>query len=386
VQKHHIHIAASCDDSFARHLLVALTSAKLNCGEGDFLDIHIIDGNISAASKQRLAELEEPEVLRIGFIEVIDPDTYADFHLSEDIPHITTATFYRYMLPSALPALDKVLYLDCDIVVKGSLARLYETDVSQYYFAGSDDLLEEENTVRLDLEQYCNAGVLLINLKRWREEDIERKLVEYTLARGDQLVYGDQDVLNTVLQSGIFKLQRRYNAQVGSYAICESRGFNAIGRTDAVILHFIGKDKPWVAGTRNPFAEDYYQVLAQTSYQREYRVEYRRYRRESRGRRVRDFLRNLYSKLSVSNRNQIEIINQNNFIIQQNAEILRVLREVRRGSALDAGQGGNNDKQPDAGQGGNSGKGQPGSDQGVNNSGKGQPGGGQGGNSDKGSR
>ena len=115
--------------------------------------------------------------------------------------------------------------------------------------------------IRLNLDKYFNAGVMLVNLDKWRRDGIQQKLFEYVEKNSDKILWGDQDVLNVVLQDGIKYIDKRWNAQVGEYEHCND--FNKIGE-EAYILHYIGKVKPWQPGNKNPFKEMYFKYFNMT--------------------------------------------------------------------------------------------------------------------------
>nr|WP_208913881.1 glycosyltransferase family 8 protein [[Haemophilus] ducreyi] len=100
-------------------------------------------------------------------------DTIKNFktysHISSD------TTFFRYFISDFIEQ-DKVIYLDADIVVNGSLTELYQTDISNYFLAAVKDIISEKIYVN---NHIFNAGMLLINNKKWREHNITQS-VSYT--------------------------------------------------------------------------------------------------------------------------------------------------------------------------------------------------------------
>ncbi|WP_330847969.1 glycosyltransferase family 8 protein, partial [Streptococcus suis] len=93
---------------------------------------------------------------------------------------ISLETYFRILLPSQLPELDRILYLDCDILVKGSLNPLWESDLTHHYLAGVNelDMLHDNSDYRQKIgftpqDIYVNAGVLLFNLELMRQDKIE---------------------------------------------------------------------------------------------------------------------------------------------------------------------------------------------------------------------
>lgn len=255
-----IHIALSSDENYVKQMSVVITSALQNKGVNDNLFFHVLDGGVAKSSREAVLSLQNKSC-KIEFLSIDDSLFNEDMPLGEAIPHVTKATYYRYLLSSLLPKNDKILYLDVDIIILGSLAELYNTDVSDYYVAGAKDILFTENTKRLKVKKYCNAGVLLFNLKKMRKDRMQEKLFAYTIQNNSKIVYGDQDVINSVLQTKIKYLPNKYNAQVGPYTMSDE--YNKLAKKgEATIIHLIGAAKPWVPSSLSPFVDEYYHLLA----------------------------------------------------------------------------------------------------------------------------
>ena len=106
---------------------------------------------------------------------------------------------------------NKILYLDSDIIVTKDISELYSTDVSDYYLAGVEDKLSHKMRDRVNLkdgEVYINSGVQLVNLAKFREDNIEPIIFE-TLRKKD--TYTDQDVINDICRSKILQFPLKYN-------------------------------------------------------------------------------------------------------------------------------------------------------------------------------
>jgi lipopolysaccharide biosynthesis glycosyltransferase len=153
------------------------------------------------------------------------------------------ATYYRYVIADCIPAVDKIIYLDCDMLVLDSLKPLWNTDISGHYVAGVSDMSAHKYIAHLELENktYINAGMLLINAKKWRDDNISEKLFCITTQYADKLLMNDQDVINITFNNGGIKLiNDRYNDQ-------HHKMLNAskIRNKKTCIAHFIGRIKPW---------------------------------------------------------------------------------------------------------------------------------------------
>lgn len=271
-----IHVCFSSDDNYVQHLVVALQSVAVSRKSGDTLDIHILDGGISGENRKLLQQLAQRERMNIHLV-----DVYREKFRNAPIQtvqgsqtHVTLATYYRLLLPELLPGVDKVIYLDCDLVCRSSLAGLYEQDMGTDWIRGVVDIDEKRHTERLGLERYVCAGVLLLNLRAWRENGVQEKCMTFIRDHVDVIVLHDQDVLNVACQGHLSYLDKTWDAQA-----CETRqgrisGFNDIAST-ANIIHFIGGRKPWHPGCRHPYRREYFRYLKLTPY-RNFIWEYRR--------------------------------------------------------------------------------------------------------------
>lgn len=112
---------------------------------------------------------------------------------------------------------DKVLYLDIDVLVRDSLKPLWDTDLGDNWLGACIDLfVERQNAYKqkigmADGEYYFNAGVLLINLKKWRQHDIFKMACEWVEQYKDVMQYQDQDILNGLFKGGVCYANSRFN-------------------------------------------------------------------------------------------------------------------------------------------------------------------------------
>ena len=131
-------------------------------------------------------------------------------------PRYTEAASLRLLLPELLPELDKILYLDCDIIVRQDLARLWnETDLGDNYLAAVFEAAIEGQAERFralgcNPARYFNSGFLLMNLVQMRTEHVSEKLLE--ACRVPYLEFPDQDALNQVCQGHVLPLSPLYNS------------------------------------------------------------------------------------------------------------------------------------------------------------------------------
>ena len=132
-----------------------------------------------------------------------------------NLSHISRATYYRLLMPDLLPSdLEKVIYLDCDIIVNQSIYDLWNTDISNVAIAAVPQIGSGYEAERLGYPLgygYFNAGVTIVNLKYWREHRIALKLINYLSDNCNTIIYHDQDALNAILYDQCFHLLPKWN-------------------------------------------------------------------------------------------------------------------------------------------------------------------------------
>lgn len=164
--------------------------------------------------------------------------------------------YYRIFAAKYLPeTLDRVLYLDPDLIVNGSLNELYSLPMEEYYFAAASHtgpFMRKMNELRLDMEDdspYINSGVMLMNLDRLRKEQNYDEVFNFIKKRKNFLVLPDQDIISSLYGSKIYALDTyRYNMTEMLYQVHApfEKDFNLDWiRSHSVIIHYCGRNKPW---------------------------------------------------------------------------------------------------------------------------------------------
>lgn len=170
-----------------------------------------------------------------------------------EVLHISKAMYYRLMVPQLIPQYKKIIYLDCDLIVKKSLSELYDIDLKDNWVAGGNDYpgLELrkyiEDVLELDSSMYINSGVLLINSDKFLENNVAEKCAELLQRRKDFL-YPDQDAINTVCRGHIYNLDNAWNMQgfkKEAQLLSEYVKLYDSAYDDPAIIHYSTHLKPW---------------------------------------------------------------------------------------------------------------------------------------------
>ncbi len=274
-----VKIVSACDSHYVQHLGVMITSLLENTSMKTSLEFYVIDGGITDADKELLCSCTCFYGCKINFI-TIQADFYARFGES---PSASDATYFRIFVSELLDtSVKKVIYLDCDIVVKKDISELWKVDVSEYFLAAVADCgVEYSGEYAVTLKRklgmkrkdcYFNAGVLLINLVKWREEGISKSICKFLLENKGKIDFADQDGLNAVLCNRWLQLDSQWNQQVAHCEFYEQEKVEWENVTRAVrepwIIHYttsyFSGTKPWNYLDMHPYRQEYYRYLDMT--------------------------------------------------------------------------------------------------------------------------
>lgn len=154
--------------------------------------------------------------------------------------HINYMTFARYFIPQFVEE-EKVLYLDSDVIVTRNLKDLFKIELGNHLVAAAK--------VVYGLEDRFNAGVLLINNKLWKAENIQKQCIDITNNEHETLIEADQTVLNRLCGQRYIVLDDTYNFQIGYDRLAEQRKQYFILEKSLnplpAIIHYLSDDKPW---------------------------------------------------------------------------------------------------------------------------------------------
>lgn len=271
-----MNILITLDENYFPRLRVLLTSLKMN-DPGEHFDIYLLYSGLS----ERMLRAVERWCRAAGYefhpIRM-DGDLFENAPVSSRYP---TEMYYRLLASRLLPQeLNRIIYLDPDILVINPLRPLWETNMSGWLFGaaahtGKTELANDVNRLRLGVEHdYYNSGVLLMDLELGREELIPEEIFRYVEEHRMELLLPDQDLLNAMFGERIFPLDdavwnydaRNYN----NYVMRSSGKYNVKWvMENTAILHFCGKAKPWKPGYIYRFGVLYqhYEQLAGRSWQ-----------------------------------------------------------------------------------------------------------------------
>lgn len=213
-----MNIVYSSDENYVQHMAVSMLSLyKTNSSVTD-LNVFIISNDITNESKAKVDQLAQEQERSVCWID------FAPYkkQLSLDMEWpISISSYARLFLAQMLPdSCERVIYLDCDTVVNDSLEALWNTDMNGCAVAGVKDLVTADFKKRIGLnvdDVYINAGVMLVDLKCWRNNAILSKFIDFINKRKGRVTHHDQGVVNGTLKGSIYVLSPRYNSMTPYY-------------------------------------------------------------------------------------------------------------------------------------------------------------------------
>ena len=254
-----IHIACCSNEKLAPMFGVVVTSVGINVTSDDVM-MYLLHNGLKRSTVKRLQKIADRYNVGLKFLE-IDLEILKDCPVDEKIHYGNIMMYARLLLPSKLPNLDKVIYLDCDLVVCKDLKSLWETDVNDVAVTMAPDLLYQDKATlsRLGINNnYLNSGVIVMNLDYWRKHDVMKRLLAYISDKGNELIYNDQDSLNAILHDERRQLPVKYNV-TPHYFLKNPDNYPKEmheeirdARINPIIFHFLGKIKPWSLGCYLP--------------------------------------------------------------------------------------------------------------------------------------
>ena len=245
------HVTCSTDNNYLQHCTAMLCSLFENNRQLRF-HVHLLHSELTKASMTFLTAFCKKYENEISYYKV-DDSILANVCWRE-VSYTTIATYYRILLPSLLREdVERVLYLDCDVIVMGSVGYLFNLDLNNYGLAAVKDASPYDNLHReiMGIEQdgraFC-AGVLMINLDYWRKHNCQEALLAFANTKLEKCYLDDQDALNNVFRNRWFMLPYKWGRTPLSIGVADPcvKHFDVYEYAyEPQIIHYAGELKPW---------------------------------------------------------------------------------------------------------------------------------------------
>lgn len=285
-----MNVAYHSSDAYARILGVSIASLFENNVNIDEINVYVIEREIRTENKMALNSIAEKYGRKIIYIPMPDINAVENLQLKKIKDKWLFDSYCRLYLDDLLPIeVDKILYLDSDVLVTDNLDELWKTNLDNHVAAGVKDCLNEKYYKLLGLKEgahYCNSGVILINLKKWREEKIGEQIRKYVHDRNGYVFFMEQTVMNGVIQDKWLILDARYNVSTLMMALSykeiqtlrnsedfysEEEVKRAVERPALIHMTsvFFVHNRTWIEGNNHPAKPIYNKYKALTPWKNE---------------------------------------------------------------------------------------------------------------------
>lgn len=243
-----MHVALTFDDNFWAPAYATMRSVCLFSHHRQELVFHLCHRTLTAEHRADLERITEEFPVELRWYDLDQSDMFRDIagRMPEN-KRLSNIVYARLMIDRLVgPDVTRILYLDCDMLVREDVAFFFELDLEGHSIAAVRDSIGALITGRRDLKQnrdifdpadyYFNAGMVLIDIAKWREADVIGRMEEAYAAGIMQRIYYDQDLLNLIFKGKWLKLPWRWN-------VIDAR--HAHDGVDPAILHYTAERKPW---------------------------------------------------------------------------------------------------------------------------------------------
>ncbi len=254
-------IVCAADDRYAMPLAVMLRSLADNLVRYPAVIVWVLDGRISRFNKRRIAASLPVGKVVLNWVR----PSHRQLRGVPVFGHVSICTYYRLLMGRLLPpSVEKIIYLDVDTLVLGDIGELWDKAIEPHAvlaYAEEGCKVSDPSGLSMYRElglhpdaRYFNAGILLINLTLWRQEDFGAQCLAFIEKYSPYIQFWDQDAMNGVLAHRWGPLDKRWNSRVHHLWRKDqlSREFG-----NMAIMHFASSIKPWMYGAHHA-AEDLY--------------------------------------------------------------------------------------------------------------------------------
>lgn len=276
-----IHIVLAVDNNYAQHAAVVITSVMKNTKFTGRILFHIFSDKVNIYNKNLLRKTAENYNAIAQFYDLDNNLVFDNLFVSG---HISKAAYFRLDIANILDRdIEKVVYLDVDLVVYGNIEELWNYDLNQYPIGAVNDygiitskkyMKQKLSVISEKCNKYFNSGVLLIDLKQWRKNKFSERILK--LASNNEFPHHDQDALNIVFFDNWYELPLKWNILPPVFNLMPKVLLNDKFRKNAIealsapgIIHYAGKSKPWEFVEIHNFNDKYYEYLQKTEFKNE---------------------------------------------------------------------------------------------------------------------
>lgn len=232
-----MNIAVSVNAAYIMPLKAMLNSLSQNTDRE--LHIYLLYNTLNASERNLIRDFVEEKCHGTLYEVYIDDKPFAKYFDSKAV--FSVESFYRLLLPYVLESsIEKILWMDADMIVCGNIDDFYDVDMGQHYLCGVPDAFGREFAKRLKLDPkqtYFNSGLLLFNLPVIRRDISRQQIFTFFAQNHEMLRFPDQDVLNCLMGHNVLLLNEQiYN---------NHKHLSGKITKDVRVIHYIWGSKPW---------------------------------------------------------------------------------------------------------------------------------------------
>lgn len=284
-----MNVIYASNNDYAKYLGISMLSLFDNNQDLDNITVYILSQEIDKVNIDYLYSIANKYCRSLKFIDISEFKKLIPFEFNTS--GYNPITLSRLFLCSYLPSdLERILYLDCDIIVNGSIKELETISFDGNLAAAVPELnmpVDKKALIGIQKEEtYYNAGVLLVNLSLWHSLNVESLFIDYYRSMNGQLLYNDQDIINHCCKGRILTLSHTYNLSTNlfyfpryfvkklqpAYDTSSAANYSAILSAPAII-HYMGDERPWIAGNHNKYRKEYEYYLKRSPWKDEPLIE-----------------------------------------------------------------------------------------------------------------
>lgn len=273
-----INIVFASDNNYAQHTAVAMASVLVNTKVPQKIQFYLIDDEIQQENKEKIIKTVQNLGGNIEFIKIKNSrleDCYVSGELSR-------ASYFRLDIANILDeSIEKIIYLDCDLLVYDDIEKMWQLDMGGKPVAATCDLgimasarvrKQKNKFIGLPFDApYFNAGVLMMDLKKWRDDNYAEAII--ALATQNKYPNHDQDALNKFFMNNWQEIPLRWDVIPPVFNLFfkiltkpDLRKKAIEAKLNPAIFHYAGGYKPWEYEIHDGFNDKYYEYLKLTEY------------------------------------------------------------------------------------------------------------------------
>lgn len=278
-----IHIVFSTDNNYAKYLGVTINSLIRNVFENNVYRIYILNTDLNERNKKKLKALETQNIT----IEFICVNKYIEQYFSKNPlytrAHFSAASYYRLFIADIFKDLDKVIYLDCDLVLNEDISKLWRFELGDKYIGAVKDFYIRKGNAKshycsnvlkpVNSNDYFNSGVMIMNLYELRKNNFTERCLK-TLNDIKKPKYLDQDILNIVCKNHVMFIDFKWNLlnhlvpkieDMQEFISKDEKVMISNALKSPAIIHFSSDKKPWNK-SKLTYADVFWQYAKDTKF------------------------------------------------------------------------------------------------------------------------